>query len=88
MPPTWARRGANFGSSLGSIFRPRLTSASPSNISMTIPGLPSSSPVGSNQSGAGIGILPVRCSVDSTSHSVARSVSMIASPGGGSWRTM
>ena len=48
---------------------------------MTMPGLPSSSPVGSNHSGAGIGILPDWCSVDSTSHSVARSVSMIAWPG-------
>ena len=57
-------------------------------MSMTMPGLPSSSPVGSNHSGSGIGILPDLWSVDSTSHSVARSVSMIAWPGGGSWRTM
>ena len=44
--------------------------------------------MGSNHSGAGIGTLPEAYSVDSTSHSVARSVSMIAWPGGGSWRMM
>ena len=72
------------GRSLGSHLRPTLMSASPSNMSITIAGLPSSSPVGSNHNGAGIGTLPVLCKVDSTSHSVARSVSMIAWPGGGS----
>ena len=51
-------------------------------------GLPSSSPVGSNQRGTGIGTWPDAYSVDRTDHSVARSVSMMAWPGGGSARTM
>jgi hypothetical protein len=62
--------------------------ASPSIISITMAGLPSSSPASSNHSGAGSGTWPPVLSEVSRAHSWARSVSMIAWPGGGSARTM
>jgi hypothetical protein len=83
-----ARRSPSRGCSDSSRLREWLTSDSPSTISMTIEGLPSSSPVGSNHNGAGMGIFPDEWSAESTSHSAARSVSRIDWPGGGSDRTM
>ena len=79
---------SNSAKTLGSVAcRPLASSDSASTISMTIAGLPSSSPVSSNQRGAGSGMAPELWSADSSAHSWRRSVSMIDCPGGGSART-
>ena len=55
---TSARRRPHSGWSSSATLRVRLIMASPSTRSITMAGLPSSSPVGSNQRGTGIGTWP------------------------------